>query len=77
MPRYTYQFIDTDETIEVYQSISEDALTEIAHPETDELMPVKKIFSAPAISGFTPTPATVAPAHRGDRSSLWNSAQYE
>jgi predicted nucleic acid-binding Zn ribbon protein len=77
MPRYTYQFIDTEETIEVYQSMSESTLTEIAHPETEELMPVKKVFSAPAISGFTPTPATVAPTHRPDRSSLWNSAQHE
>ncbi len=77
MPRYTYQFVDTEEIIEVYQSISEDSLTEIKHPETDELMPVKKIFSAPAISGFTPTPATVAPSLRTDRSALWNSAQSE
>ena len=42
MPRYTYQFVDTEETIEVYQSMSDDTLTELAHPETDEVMKVKK-----------------------------------
>lgn len=77
MPRYTYQFVDTEETVEVYQSMSEDTLTELAHPETDKVMAVKKIFSAPAVGGFTPVPDTVAPKHRSDRSSLWNSAQYE
>tara|TARA_B100000902_G_C27319365_1_gene923334 strand:+ start:1380 stop:1613 length:234 start_codon:yes stop_codon:yes gene_type:complete len=77
MPSYTYQFIETEEIIEVYQSIKEDTLTEIEHPETGKKMTVKKIFSAPAISGFTPTPATVAPTYRSDRSTAWNSAQIE
>jgi predicted nucleic acid-binding Zn ribbon protein len=77
MPSYTYQFIETDETIEVYQSMKEDTLTEIEHPETGKKMPVKKVFSAPAISGFTPTPATVAPNYRRNRSEAWNSAQIE
>lgn len=44
MPTYVYKFIDTDETIEVQQSFSDDTLTEYAHPETGETMPVKKVF---------------------------------
>ena len=77
MPRYTYQFVDTEETIEVYQSMSDDTLTELAHPETDEVMAVKKIFSAPALGGFVEKPATVNPTYRHDRSPVWNSAQSE
>ncbi|MDA2958663.1 MAG: FmdB family transcriptional regulator [Actinomycetota bacterium] len=44
MPTYVYKFIDTDETIEVQQSFTDDALTEAVHPTTGETMPVKKVF---------------------------------
>ena len=44
MPTYVYRFIDTDETIEVQQSFSDDALTEAVHPTTGEMLPVKKVF---------------------------------
>lgn len=44
MPTYVYKFIDTDETIEVQQSFTDDALTEYVHPESGETMPVKKVF---------------------------------
>lgn len=44
MPTYVYRFIDTDETIEVQQSFTDDALTEAVHPTTGETMPVKKVF---------------------------------
>ncbi len=44
MPTYVYKFIDTDETIEVQQSFSDDTLTEHAHPQTGVTMPVKKVF---------------------------------
>ena len=44
MPTYVYKFIDTDETIEVQQSFSDDTLTEYAHPETGATLPVKKVF---------------------------------
>lgn len=44
MPTYVYRFIDTDETIEVQQSFSDDALTEAVHPTTGETLPVKKVF---------------------------------
>jgi len=77
MPHYTYQFVDTEETIEVYQSMADDTLTEIEHPETNKVMPVKKIFSAPAIGGFVDKPSTVNPTYRADRSPIWNSAQSE
>jgi len=44
MPTYVYKFIDTDETIEVQQSFTDDTLTEYAHPGTGATMPVKKVF---------------------------------
>ena len=44
MPTYVYKFTDTDETIEVQQSFTDDALTEAVHPTTGETMPVKKVF---------------------------------
>ena len=44
MPTYVYKFIDTDETIEIQQSFADATLTEYAHPETGESMPVKKVF---------------------------------
>lgn len=44
MPTYVYKFIDTDETIEVQQAFTEDALTEAVHPQTGATMPVKKVF---------------------------------
>lgn len=44
MPTYVYKFIDTDETIEVQQSFTDDALTEYVHPESGETLPVKKVF---------------------------------
>ena len=44
MPTYVYKFIDTDETIEVQQSFTDDALTEAVHPGTGATMPVKKVF---------------------------------
>ena len=44
MPTYVYKFIDTDETVEVQQSFTDDTLTEYAHPQTGATMPVKKVF---------------------------------
>lgn len=45
MPTYVYKFVETGETIEVQQAFSDDALTEAVHPNTGELMAVKKIFT--------------------------------
>ena len=44
MPTYVYKFVDTGETIEVQQSFSDDALTEYAHPDSGEVLAVKKVF---------------------------------
>ena len=44
MPTYVYKFLDTNETIEVQQSFTDDPLTEAAHPVTGEVLPVKKVF---------------------------------
>jgi predicted nucleic acid-binding Zn ribbon protein len=75
MPHYTYKFIDTDETVTVYQPMSDDALTEMAHPKSGKIMDVKKIFSAPTIKGKANVPATESHVNNPTRSSLWNSAQ--
>lgn len=77
MPTYTYKFIDTDETIEIYQSFSEDTLTELDHPDTGNKMAVKKVYFAPAVTGVENVPKTVSPTYRPDRSAVWNSAQQE
>jgi predicted nucleic acid-binding Zn ribbon protein len=59
MPTYVYKFVDTGETIEVQQSFSDDTLTEAAHPQTGEMMPVKKVFQPVGVtfkgSGFFKT----------------------
>src|SRR5210317_633609 len=44
MPTYVYKFVDTGETIEVQQSFSDDALTEYTHPDSGEVLAVKKVF---------------------------------
>ncbi|PIE31374.1 MAG: FmdB family transcriptional regulator [Ilumatobacter coccineus] len=44
MPTYLYRFIDTNEEIEVRQSFSDDTLTEYPHPDTGQMMAVKKVF---------------------------------
>jgi len=45
MPTYVYKFIETGETIEVQQSFSDASLTEAEHPETGEVMVVRKVFT--------------------------------
>jgi predicted nucleic acid-binding Zn ribbon protein len=59
MPTYVYKFVDTGETIEVQQSFTDDTLTEAAHPDTGEVMPVKKVFQPVGVtfkgSGFFKT----------------------
>ena len=47
MPTYVYQIIDTGETFEVVQKMSDDALTE--HPETGQS--VRRVILAPHIAG--------------------------
>ena len=59
MPTYVYKFVDTGETIEVQQGFHDDNLTEIAHPDTGEVLPVKKVFTPVGVtfkgSGFFKT----------------------
>ena len=67
MPTYVYKFVDTGETIEVQQGFHDDNLTEIAHPGTGEVLPVKKVFTPVGVtfkgSGFFKTD------NRGKKSS--------
>ena len=56
MPTYVYKFTDTGETIEVQQSFKDDSLTEYAHPDSGDVMAVKKVFQPVGVtfkgSGF-------------------------
>ena len=59
MPTYVYKFVDTGETIEVQQGFHDENLTEIAHPDSGEVLPVKKVFTPVGVtfkgSGFFKT----------------------
>lgn len=68
MPIYSYKCQECG-TFDVTQRMTEPALTE-CHTCGN---PVKKVFNAPAITGFTPAPKQ----HKYDptKSNLWNSAQ--
>ena len=56
MPTYVYKFTDTGETIEVQQSFNDETLTEFTHPDSGDLMAVKKVFQPVGVtfkgSGF-------------------------
>ena len=56
MPTYVYKFVETGETIEVQQAFTDDTLTEYAHPDSGEMMSVKKVFQPVGVtfkgSGF-------------------------
>lgn len=72
MPTYVYKFVDTGETIEVQQDFRDDTLTEIAHPDSGEVKPVKKVFTPVGVtfkgSGFFKTD------NRGEKSSSSSSS---
>src|SRR6476646_4316210 len=59
MPTYVYRFVDTGETIEVQQAFTDDALTEATHPQSGQVMAVKKVFTPVGVtfkgSGFYKT----------------------
>ncbi|HSP29733.1 MAG TPA: FmdB family transcriptional regulator [Ilumatobacteraceae bacterium] len=59
MPTYVYKFVDSGETIEVQQGFHDENLTEIAHPDSGEVLPVKKVFTPVGVtfkgSGFFKT----------------------
>lgn len=71
MPTYVYKFVDTGETIEVQQGFHDDTLTEFAHPDSGEVLPVKKVFTPVGVtfkgSGFFKTD------NRGKKSSTSSS----
>ena len=50
MPTYVYKFIDSGETIEIYQAFSDDALTEAPHPSDGKPRKVKKVFTPVGIT---------------------------
>ena len=50
MPTYVYKFIDSGETIEVYQAFTDDPLTELVHPQDGVVKPVKKVFTPVGVS---------------------------
>ncbi|MFM9122702.1 MAG: FmdB family zinc ribbon protein [Actinomycetota bacterium] len=50
MPTYVYKFIDSGETIEIYQAFSEEALTEAPHPSDGKMRKVKKVFTPVGIT---------------------------
>ncbi len=59
MPTYVYKFVDTGETIEVQQGFHDENLTAIAHPDSGDVLPVKKVFTPVGVtfkgSGFFKT----------------------
>lgn len=75
MPTYVYKFVETGETIEVHQGFQDDTLTEIAHPDSGEVLPVKKVFTPVGVtfkgSGFFKTD------NRGKKSSTSSSGNGE
>ncbi|MBM3806170.1 MAG: FmdB family transcriptional regulator [Actinobacteria bacterium] len=50
MPTYVYKFIDSGETIEIYQAFSEEALNEAPHPSDGKMRKVKKVFTPVGIT---------------------------
>jgi len=50
MPTYVYKFIDSGETIEIYQAFTDDALTEAPHPSDGKPRKVKKVFTPVGIT---------------------------
>ncbi|MFM8776151.1 MAG: FmdB family zinc ribbon protein, partial [Actinomycetota bacterium] len=44
------KFIDSGETIEIYQAFSEEALTEAPHPSDGKMRKVKKVFTPVGIT---------------------------
>jgi predicted nucleic acid-binding Zn ribbon protein len=78
VPTYVYKFVESGETIEVQQAFADDSLTQYTHPETGDLLPVKKVFQPVGVtfkgSGFFKTDnrgsqATTPPGSSPDSSS--------
>jgi predicted nucleic acid-binding Zn ribbon protein len=78
MPTYVYKFVETGETVEIFQDFSEDSLTQALHPVDGIMRPVKKVFLPVGITfkgdGFYKTDSgksgsTPAPSSSSDSSS--------
>lgn len=72
MPTYDYK-CETCGVFERFQKISEANLSECPTCGSG----VKKLFSPPGVVGMPNGPKNTAPTYRGDRSTVWNSAQAE
>ncbi|MFT4656022.1 MAG: putative nucleic acid-binding Zn ribbon protein [Candidatus Aldehydirespiratoraceae bacterium] len=78
MPTYVYKFVETGETIEVQQEFVDDTLTEYVHPDSGDVLAVKKVFQPVGVtfkgSGFFKTDnrgskATTPPGSTSDSNS--------
>ena len=78
MPTYVYKFIDTGETIEVQQAFSDDSLTEAEHPQTGEMMAVRKVFTPVGVTfkggGFYKTDSRGGSSKSSSSSSTGSSS---
>jgi predicted nucleic acid-binding Zn ribbon protein len=78
MPTYVYRFVETGETIEVQQAFTDATLTEFAHPDSGEVLPVKKVFTPVGVtfkgSGFFKTDNRDKPS-KSESSSSKDSAK--
>lgn len=78
MPTYVYKFIDSGETIEIYQAFSDDALTEAPHPSDGKSRKVKKVFTPVGVTfkggGFYKTDSAASSKTSGTGSSTGTSA---
>ncbi|PHX92590.1 MAG: FmdB family transcriptional regulator [Acidimicrobium sp.] len=78
MPTYVYKFIDSGETIEIYQAFSDDALTEAPHPADGKPRPVKKVFTPVGITfkggGFYKTDSATSSKTAASGTSAGSSA---
>ena len=50
MPTYVYKFLETGETIEVQQAVTDEPLTELVHPVDGTKKAVKKVFTPVGVS---------------------------
>lgn len=73
MPTYVYKFVETGETIEVQQAFTDDTLTEYTHPDSGDVLPVKKVFQPVGVtfkgSGFFKTDNRGAGSKNGSGST--------
>lgn len=78
MPTYVYKFIDSGDTIEVHQAFTDAALTEAVHPESGQVLAVKKVFTPVGVTfkggGFYKTDSRGSGAKRSSAGSPTSSS---